>query len=381
MTATQSAIGDYRLVARIGGGAMGGVFRAIYQPTGAEVAIKRLPPDLATDPIACGYFRRGATSAAALRHPNILTAWHFGEHAGSPYLIMPLVRGGTLRDRIARGPLAPAEAIGFLRQLTAALDYAHSQGVVHRDVKPANLLLDEQGTLLLADFGIARALESTTRFTGTGEGVGTPEYMAPEQARGLADGRADLYAAAIILYEMLTGRVPFGGASAIEVLLRHVQDPLPVVPLRTAQPALPPAIEAVLLRALAKDPDDRYQRGADLVAAVEAAFAPPRQTAQQVPAGCGRPAAGRHAAAHRGDRRAAAGGPAPPFDPVGGSASVSDPAPPGAARDGPGRLQHRAGSRAPLRVGGGRGGLVRPPAPRPDRGDEDCRPRRSDADG
>ena len=199
-------------------------------------------------------------------------------------------------------------------------------------MKPANLLLDEQGTLLLADFGIARRWRAPTRFTATGEGVGTPEYMAPEQARGPADGARNLYAAAIILYEMLTDRVPFGGASAIEVLLRHVQDPLPVVPLRTAQPALPPAIEAVLLRALAKDPGVRYQRGSDLVVAVEAAFAPPRQTAPQVPIALVVSAAGRHATARRGDRRAAAGVPAPPSTQPVAPIGAADPTP-GAARD------------------------------------------------
>ena len=273
MTAMQSAIGDYQIVARIGGGAMGGVYRAIYQPSGAEVAIKLLPPELMTDPIACGYFRRGAASASALRHPNILPTWHFGEHNGSPYLIMPLVRGGTLKERMERGAVPTAEALSYLRQLAAALDCAHAHGIVHRDVKPSNILLDERGQLYLADFGIARALAITTRYTRTGEGIGTPEYMAPEQARGRADERADLYAVGVIAYELLSGQLPFSGSTAIEILLRHLQDPLPLQPLRAAQPALPPAIEPVLLRALAKNPAARYPHATALVDALADALA------------------------------------------------------------------------------------------------------------
>ena len=272
MTATQAMIGDYLLTARIGRGAMGTVYHARHATQGQEVAIKLLPPELANDPTVRGYFWRGATSAAALRHPNILPTWYYGEQQGTLYLITPYIRGGTLFERLVHGPLAPAEALGYLRQLTAALDYAHAQGIIHRDIKPANLLLDEHGRLYLADFGIAKAMEYATRYTRTGQGVGTAQYMAPEQARGQADARSDLYAAGIILYELLTGRTPYNGTSPIEVLMQHREDPLPLVPLY----GLPPAIVPVLQAALAKDPAARYQRGADLAAAAEAAlFSPP----------------------------------------------------------------------------------------------------------
>jgi serine/threonine protein kinase len=272
MSSMHAVIGDYRLTARIDEGGMGAVFRAQHVSLGHEVAIKLLPTTLASDATAQQWFRRGAASAAALQHPNILPVYHYGEHEGAPYLVMPFIAGGTLKDRLLRGPLDFAQIVHVMQQLAAALDFAHSQGVVHRDVKPANLLLDERGTLYLADFGIAKALESATRFTRTGTTIGTPEYMAPEQARGQADHRADLYAAGIILYQLLTGRVPFTGDSAVEILMQHIQDPLPLEPVRAVRPSLPAAIESVVSRALAKHPDARYQRGADLVADLSAAL-------------------------------------------------------------------------------------------------------------
>jgi serine/threonine-protein kinase len=266
MSGQQTIIGDYRIVARVDEGGMGAVYRAQHVSLGHEVAIKLLPATLAGDATAQQWFRRGAASAAALQHPNILPVYHYGEHEGAPYLVMPYIAGGTLKDRMQRGALGFPEILRVMEQLAAALDFAHGQQVIHRDVKPANLLVDERGQLYLADFGIARALESATRYTRTGTTIGTPEYMAPEQARGQADHRSDLYAAGIILYHLLTGRVPFTGDSAVEILMQHVQDPLPLEPVRRVNPALPAAIEPVLTRALAKDPNARYQRGADLVA-------------------------------------------------------------------------------------------------------------------
>ena len=181
MTALQSAIGDYRFVARIDEGGMGAVYRAVHQTLGNEVAIKVLPTALASDETARQWFRRGAASAAALQHPNILSVCDYGEHDGAPYLVMPYINGGTLKDRLLAGPLSQDEAIGYLRQLAAALDFAHEQGIIHRDVKPANLLLDERGQLYLADFGIAKALERATRSPAPGWRSARPSTWPPSR--------------------------------------------------------------------------------------------------------------------------------------------------------------------------------------------------------
>jgi len=257
-------IGSYRLEEQVGKGGMGEVYRAIHTRLATERAVKLLPPALAADPDFLRRFEREAASAARLEHPNILPVYEYGEAAGgAPYLVMPYVRGGTLKERLARGPLPPAELLDLFGQAAAALDYAHEQGIVHRDVKPANLLLDGRGRLYLADFGIAKALEGAEGLTRTGVGVGTPEYMAPEQAQGRADARSDLYALGVVLYQALTGRVPYSGTSTVEVLMKHLQDPLPLMPLRA------------VARALAKNPNDRYASGAALVEDLREAFAAP----------------------------------------------------------------------------------------------------------
>ncbi len=265
-------VGSYRLAERIGRGGMGEVYRATHTKLGSERAVKVLPAHLAGEEDFLARFEREAASAARLDHPNVLPVYEYGESEGAPYLVMPYIKGGTLKERLAAGQLPHAELLSHLGQLALALDYAHQQGLVHRDVKPANMLLDGRGRLYLADFGIAKALAGAEGLTRTGTGVGTPEYMAPEQAQGRADARSDLYAMGVVLYQALTGQVPYGGNSTVEVLMKHLQDPLPIGPLRAADPALPPGAEAVVAKALAKDPNQRYQTGAALMADLTAAL-------------------------------------------------------------------------------------------------------------
>src|SRR4051794_12663619 len=261
----ERVLGSYRLLERIGKGGMGEVYRAQHVRLGSERAVKVLPPALAAEADFLKRFEREASSAASLDHPNILPVYEYGEAEGAPYLVMPYVKGGTLKERMAKGPVPQAEMLRYLAQMGEALDFAHEKGLIHRDVKPANMLLDERGRLYLADFGIAKALEGAEGLTRTGVGVGTPEYMAPEQAQGRADQRSDLYALGVILYQFLTGRVPYSGNSTVEVLMKHLQDPLPVLPLRSAVPALPPRVEQVVAKALAKNPNDRYASGKAMV--------------------------------------------------------------------------------------------------------------------
>jgi hypothetical protein len=266
-------LGSYRLLERVGQGGMGIVYRAQHLRLGSEAAVKVLPVNLAGEPEFLRRFEREAASAAALQHPNILAVWDYGEQDGTPYFVMPHIAGGTLKDQLARGPLPWQDVVKYLRQMADALDYAHERGIIHRDVKPANMLVDQRGQLYLADFGIARALEGSEGLTRAGAGIGTPEYMAPEQAQGRADARSDLYALGVTVYQMLAGRVPYSGNSTVEVLMKHLQHPLPLEPLRSVQPSLPAGVEEVLRKALAKNPDERYQSGHALDEALTQALA------------------------------------------------------------------------------------------------------------
>ena len=263
-------LGSYRLLERIGKGGMGEVYRARHVKLGREAAVKILPPALAAEPDFLKRFEREAASAAALNHPNILQVYDYGEQDGTPYLVMPYIGGGTLKDRLVGGTITPGGFARALTEVAGALDYAHRQGIVHRDVKPANILIDDDERAYLADFGIAKAIEGGEALTQTGLGVGTPEYMAPEQSQGRAEPRSDLYALGVMLFQLLTGRVPYSGASTVEVLLKHLQEPVPLGALRG-----PAAREfgPILSRALAKDPAGRYPTGRELMAVANAALA------------------------------------------------------------------------------------------------------------
>ncbi len=267
--------GRYELFEVLGAGGMATVYRARDLRHDREVALKILSPDLSVH-VGPDRFLREVRITAGLTHPNILPLLDSGQlPEGRPYYVMPLIRGESLRQRLQREPQLPApEACSIAADVAAALDAAHRAGVIHRDIKPENILLQD-GRALVADFGIARALDaSSERLTSTGLVVGTPAYMSPEQAGGAAvDGRADLYALGCVLYEMLAGTAPFGGASAQAIIARHAVDPVP--PLRTIRPDLSPALEHVLLTALAKSPADRPATGAEFATSLTAALVAP----------------------------------------------------------------------------------------------------------
>lgn len=266
-------IGQYELRGILGRGGMATVYRA-YQPSlDREVAIKVVSVRWAQDPVFRERFTREARMVARLRHPHILDIYDFGEENGATYLVTELIAGGTLQERLGR-PLPLTEIARIARQIGDALDYAHGQGLLHRDVKPANIFLDGPARAVLADFGIAKTVGqgNVTSLTKTGTGVGTPEYMAPEQALNEpVDARADLYSLAVVLYEALTGATPYEASTPLETLQGHIRGALPDP--RQHNPALSPRITDVLVKALARQPRDRYRSGKDLADALDAAIA------------------------------------------------------------------------------------------------------------
>src|SRR5215218_3046667 len=269
--------GRYRAQKRLGVGGMAEVWCAEDEVLGRRVALKLLGGRFTEDPEFRERFRREAQAAAGLTHPNIVGIFDRAEWDGTPYIAMELVDGRTLKELVTeRGPLEPGVAVNLTEQILRALGYAHRRGIVHRDVKPQNVILDGEGQAKVADFGIARAGHS--EMTETGAIVGTVQYLSPEQAHGHpVDRRTDLYSAGIVLYELLTGHVPFDGEAPVSIALKHVNErPVPPGQLR---PGIPPALEAVVLRALEKDPNLRYQSAEEFIAALEQAR---RQPTRQI---------------------------------------------------------------------------------------------------
>lgn len=261
-------LGRYLVQEEIGRGGMARVYRAFDTSLQRTVALKVLAPHLALDPEFSRRFEREAVTVANLRHPNIVTVYDVGESNGLRYIAMEYVRGRTLHAIIhERGALGLAIAISIVTPVAAALDHAHAQGAVHRDIKPHNILIDIEGRVLLADFGIAQAPEgSGERLTRTGMFMGTPEYISPEQASAQrVDGRSDLYSLAVATYEMITGMVPFSGATP-QLIIAHVQSPPP--PPSSIDPQQPRELDLVLARALAKRPEQRFGSGAAFVEAL-----------------------------------------------------------------------------------------------------------------
>jgi maltose-binding protein MalE/tRNA A-37 threonylcarbamoyl transferase component Bud32 len=250
-------LGPYQIINQIGKGGMATVYKAYHAAMDRYVALKVVATQLADDPNFLQRFRREARLIAKLEHPHILPVHDFGEAEGIPYMVMRYLDAGTLKERLESGTLPVKEIDRIFSQLADALEYAHENGVIHRDIKPSNAMLDKRGDVFLTDFGVAKMLEGTSGLTATGTVTGTPAYMSPEQAQGLkVDQRSDIYSLGIVLFEMLTGHVPFEAETPMAVLFKQIQDPPP--PLSIVRPDLPYTFEAVLLKAMAKNPDERY---------------------------------------------------------------------------------------------------------------------------
>lgn len=259
--------GRYSVSHRLGDGGMATVYYAIHTALDRPVVLKVLHPHLARDVDMRERFRREAESAAQLVHPHICNILDFGMTDNQVYLVMPFMSGGTLANRISgKRTLAPEVAASIGVQIAVALDYAHRHGLIHRDIKPDNILFDEDNNAVLTDFGIAAAY-FRSKMTGSGHVMGTPHYMSPEQARGfILDGRSDLYTLGVMLYEMLVGFVPFDGADIFSISSKHLND-TPASP-DLVDSAISPILGAIVMRCLEKRPNDRYQRGNDLADAL-----------------------------------------------------------------------------------------------------------------
>jgi eukaryotic-like serine/threonine-protein kinase len=255
--------GRYELGRLLGAGGMAEVFEGHDRLLARRVAIKILLAQYAHDPAFLERFRREAQSAASLSHPNIVGVFDTGSEGDTWFIVMELVAGNTLRDLIhLHGPVHPARAAEICSEVAGALAVAHARGIVHRDVKPGNVMLTTEGKVKVMDFGIARA-SAVPSITQTSAVVGTAQYIAPEQAQGLeADARSDLYSLGCCLYEMVTGQVPFNGPTPVAIAYRHIQeDPTPP---RALNPSVPGSLERVCLKAMAKRPEDRYQTAAEM---------------------------------------------------------------------------------------------------------------------
>jgi tRNA A-37 threonylcarbamoyl transferase component Bud32 len=255
-------IGRYRIVEHLGRGGMAEVYKAYQENLDRYVAIKLMHSFLADDKDFFNRFTREARNVAALRHPNIIQIHDFDREGDTSYMVMEFVDGGALKDRLEdyarRGERLPlAEAIRIIKDVGAALAYAHRRGMIHRDVKPANVMLDSHGRVILTDFGIAKVV-SGPHYTASGAVMGTPAYMAPEQGLGQpGDARADIYSLGVMLYQLVTGRLPYDADTPVAVILKHVNEPLPLPSALNAD--VPLGIERIIIKALAKDPNERYQ--------------------------------------------------------------------------------------------------------------------------
>ncbi len=278
-------LGRYRVLEPLGQGGMARVYRGYHAQLNRYVAIKVLRADLADDESFSARFHREAQAVAALRHPNIVQVFDFDVQDGMPYMVLELLEGDTLKARLnayrQRGERMPfGEVVRVLLDILDGLAFAHQAGMVHRDLKPANVLLTRHGQAVVADFGIAQIMGGT-RFTAPGALMGTVSYIAPEQGlEGRCDARSDLYALGVVAFEMLTQQVPFDGDTPLAVLMKHMNDPLPLP--RRVSPEIPEVLERVVLKALAKSSEDRYASAEEMagslrLAATEAGIALPER--------------------------------------------------------------------------------------------------------
>lgn len=261
-------IGRYEVKRELGRGGMATVLVAFDPEFEREVAVKVLPREFLHDPHFRARFKREAKIIAALEHPAIVPVYDYGEDDGQPFIVMRLMPGGSLADRLKQGPLTLPEVARIFTRLAGALDEAHRRGIIHRDLKPGNILLDSQGDPYVSDFGMAKLTQGASSFSGSTI-MGTPAYMSPEQAKGEhdLDGRSDIYALGAILFEMLTGKLPYDADSPMGIAVKHITEPVPRI--LDVKPDLPPGCEDVIRQAMAKDRRDRFPTANALVTTLQ----------------------------------------------------------------------------------------------------------------
>ncbi len=262
-------IGRYEITGELGRGGMASVYRGFDPRFKRDVAVKVLPREFLHDSSFRARFEREAQTIATLEHAAIVPVYDFGEESGQPYIVMRLMTGGSLAERLARGPLPLAEIARLFARLAPALDEAHARGIIHRDLKPGNILFDQRGDAYLSDFGIAKLTEASAAFTGSAV-IGTPAYMSPEQAKGERDidGRSDLYALGAILFEALSGQTPYNADTPMGVVVKHIVEPVPRI--LDVRPNLPRECETLIATAMAKDRGARYQTAHQMATAIAA---------------------------------------------------------------------------------------------------------------
>ena len=270
-------LGDYKLIEEIGEGGMATVYKAYQNSLQRDVAIKVL---YYQEDTSLARFEREARAVASLRHRNILIVYEYGEEGGSPFIVMEYVEGGTLEDRLNDGPMDWRQVIELTIPIAEALYYAHSHGIIHRDIKPSNILMPQEDWPVLADFGLVKNTDDQTGLTQTGTFMGTPSYIAPEQARDAKlDFRADMYSLGVIMFEMITGQLPFDYESPNKILLAHVTEQPPAP--RDLNPKCPPVLEQVILKTLKKSADERYATMQELVDVLKSILAMPAASIEE----------------------------------------------------------------------------------------------------